>query len=127
MLLCIISCHHAALLCHCHYRPLPDPDPLAVLFPTPTPLARLLDTLPPELFLFRSSLVIRLGLIIVTPGLPINLASAFLVSSIFSSLSFSFASCARTLSATELCFLGLYHPSLVNMAPGCKLPSSSEE
>jgi hypothetical protein len=124
-----ISYHHLArlFLCLRHYRPVPDPDPLAVLFPTPTPLARLLGILPPELFLFLSSLVIRLELIIATPGLPINLASTFLASSLFSSLSFSLASCAFTLSTTELCFLGLYHPSLVKIVPGCSVPSSSEE
>lgn len=109
------------------YRPLPDPEPLGVLLPAPTPLVRLFASHPPGLFLFLSSLVIRLGLFIATPGLPIDLVSSILASSNSISLAFSFASFARILSATEACFLGSYHPSLVKTAPRCSVPSSSEE
>lgn len=123
----IVTTSLSCSLFHRYTPLLPDPETLGVLFPTPTPLVLLFALRPPGLFLFLSSLVILVELFIATPGLPINLVSSILASFNSSSLALSFASCARSLSATEVCFLGSYHPSLVKTAPRCNVPSSSEE
>jgi hypothetical protein len=103
----------------------PDPDPLGALFPAPTPAARLLGVLPPELFLFLLSSGVQFPSPPLYPLPPASLSFSLRISISFPR-SRSFACCSCTLSATELWFFGLYHPSLVNIVPGCSVASSSE-